>query len=160
MRKKIRISILAAIVRGEGEEQEKDNVKITGDGVMTLENGRIEIRYDEIMGEDGRAENILSFAVEDKNVITLVRDGAISSVMTFSENVRYGGNYNLGFAEFDFTVATRHVSNTVTFESGGLIFLDYSTEIQGVAVQSAKFRFEISCRRQNLSGKIKNIPKK
>ena len=146
MKRKVKIKIFATIRRGEDDDAEKDNIRMTGNGMMTLNRqGRIEIRYDEITGDDGPAINTLSFDVEDSGVITLVREGIVSSVMTFSENKRYGGNYRADFAAFEFTVATKRVSNTVTFEKGGQIILDYNTEIQGVALQSSCFRFDIAC---------------
>ena len=50
----------------------------------------------------------------------------------------------MGFAAFDFTVATRGISNKLNFEKGGVLLLDYNTELQGVAVQESRFRFDIS----------------
>ena len=130
MKRKVKIKIFATIRRGEDDDAEKDNIRMTGNGIT---------------GDDGPAINTLSFDVEDSGVITLVREGIVSSVMTFSENKRYGGNYRADFAAFEFTVATKRVSNTVTFEKGGQIILDYNTEIQGVALQSSCFRFDIAC---------------
>ncbi len=131
-------------MRGEGEDAEKDNVRITSIGVMSFDGNRIEIAYEETMGENGMAFNTLSFDVKEPNIVTLVREGAVSCVMTFSENGRYGGLYDMGFAAFDFTVATRNISNKLNFEKGGVLLLDYNTEIQGVAVQTSRFRFDIS----------------
>ena len=145
MKRKVKIKIFAVVSRGEGDEKDRDHIRITGDGLMTYDKGRIEIRYDEIMGEDGPAVNTLSFDTSDCGVVTLIREGVVSSVMTFSERERYSGNYNAGFAVFEFTVATKHVLNTVTFEKGGRLVLDYNTEIQGVAVQSSRFQFDIFC---------------
>ena len=131
-------------MRGEGEDAEKDNVRINSFGTMSFDGKRIEIGYEETMGENGMAYNTLSFDVRDPNIVTLVREGAVSCVMTFSENGRYGGLYDMGFAAFDFTVATKNISNKLNFEKGGVLLLDYNTEIQGVAVQSSRFRFDIS----------------
>ena len=142
--KQVKLKIFANIVRGEGEEAEKDNVRINSFGVMSFNGKRVEISYEETMGENGIAYNTLSYDVRDPNIVTLVREGAVSCVMTFSENGRYGGLYNLGFASFDFTVATKNISNRLSFEKGGILLLDYNTEIQGVAVQSSRFRFDIS----------------
>lgn len=142
--KQVKLKIFANIVRGEGEEAEKDNVRINSFGVMSFDGKRVEISYEETMGENGIAYNTLSFDVRDPDIVTLVREGAVSCVMTFSENGRYGGLYNLGFASFDFTVATKNISNRLSFEKGGILLLDYNTEIQGVAVQSSRFRFDIS----------------
>ena len=58
--KKIKIKIFAVVSRGEGDEAEREKIRITGNGVMTCEGNRIEIRYDEILGEDGPAVNTLS----------------------------------------------------------------------------------------------------
>jgi len=143
--KKVKIKISAAISRGEGKDAERETIRVTGDGVMTCHGNRIELRYDEILGDDAPALSTLSFDTADCGVITLVREGAVSSVMTFSEKARYSGNYDAGFAVFEFTVVARRVSNTVSFENGGVIILDYSTEIQGVAVQASRFRFDIAC---------------
>ena len=142
--KQVKLKIFANIIRGEGEDAEKDNVRINSLGVMSLIKDRIEISYEETMGENGMAYNTLSFDIKEPDIVTLVRDGAVSCVMTFSENGRYGGLYNLGFASFDFTVATRSISNKINFEKGGVLLLDYNTEIQGVAVQESRFRFDIS----------------
>ena len=140
----VKLKIFANIVRGEGEDAEKDNVRITSMGVMTFDENRIEISYEEAMGENGMAYNVLSFDVNEPNIVTLVREGAVSCVMTFSENGRYGGLYDMGFAAFDFTVATKSIANKIRFEKGGVLLLDYNTEIQGVAVQESRFRFDIS----------------
>ena len=134
-------------MRGEGEDAEKDNVRITSIGTMSFDGNRIEIAYEETMGENGMAFNILSFDIREPDIVTLVREGAVSCVMTFSENGRYGGLYDMGFAAFDFTVATRNISNKLNFEKGGVLLLDYNTEIQGVAVQTSRFRFDISVQR-------------
>lgn len=142
--KQVKLKIFANIVRGEGEDAEKDNVRINSFGTMSFDGKRIEIGYEETMGENGMAYNTLSFDVRDPNIVTLVREGAVSCVMTFSENGRYGGLYDMGFAAFDFTVATKNISNKLNFEKGGVLLLDYNTEIQGVAVQSSRFRFDIS----------------
>ena len=142
--KLVKIKIFAIVVRGEGEDAEKDNVRITSEGKMTFDGKRVEICYVETMDDAGVAHNTLSFDVNDPSIVTLVREGAVSCVMTFSENGRYGGLYNLGFASFDFTVATKRISNKVSFEKGGILLLDYNTELQGVAVQNSRFRFDIS----------------
>ena len=142
--KQVKIKIFAVVVRGEGADAEKDNVRITSEGKMTFDGNRVEIAYEETMGENGMAYNTLSFDVKDPNIVTLVREGAVSCVMTFSENGRYGGLYDMGFAAFDFTVATRRISNKLNFEKGGVLLLDYNTELQGVAVQTSRFRFDIS----------------
>ena len=142
--KKVKIKIFAIVVRGEGEEAEKDNIRITSEGTMSFNGTRVEICYVETMDDAGIAHNTLSFDVNDPGIVTLVREGAVSCVMTFSENGRYGGLYNMGFASFDFTVATKRISNKLTFEKGGVLLLDYNTEIQSVAVQTSRFRFDIS----------------
>ncbi|MBQ3489271.1 MAG: DUF1934 domain-containing protein [Clostridia bacterium] len=142
--KQVKIKIFAIVVRGEGEEAEKDNIRITSEGTMSFDGKRVEICYVESMGENGMAHNALSFDVKEPNMVTLAREGAVSCVMTFSENGRYGGLYNLGFASFDFTVATKRISNKVSFEKGGILLLDYNTELQGIAVQASRFRFDIS----------------
>mgnify|MGYP002514211404 CR=1 FL=1 len=67
------------------------------------------------------------------------------SLSAYTYKIQNGLNlYNMGFASFDFTVATKRISNGLTFEKGGLLFLDYNTEIQGVAMQTSRFRFDIS----------------
>ena len=142
--KKVKIKIFAVVVRGEGEDAEKDNIRITSEGQMTFDGKRVEICYVETMDDAGVAQNTLSFDVQEPGIVTLVREGAVSCVMTFSENGRYGGLYNMGFASFDFTVATKRISNKLTFEKGGILLLDYNTELQGVAVQTSRFRFDIS----------------
>ncbi len=143
--KKVKIKIFAIVMRGEGDDVDKDNIRITSEGVMSIEDGRVEVAYEELMGEDGYVQNVLSFAADEPGVVTLVREGSASTVMTFSEKGRYKGTYDVGFASFEMTVAAKSVSNKVTFEKGGVLLLDYNTELQGVSVQSSRFRFTISC---------------
>ncbi len=142
--KNVKIKIFAIVMRGEEDDVEKDNIRITCDGVMRFDGERIEILYDEVTNEDGVAHNTLSFLASEPEVVTLAREGAMSCVMTFSENCRYRGNYNMGFLSFDFTVATKRVENNVSFEKGGVLILDYNTEIQGVSMQNSRFRFTIT----------------
>ena len=49
--KQVKLKIFANIVRGEGEDAEKDNVRINSLGVMSFDGKRIEIAYDETMDE-------------------------------------------------------------------------------------------------------------
>ncbi len=143
--KKVKIKIFAIVMRGEDEEDlEKDNIRITCDGVMRFDGERLEIVYEESMGEDGMALNTLSFLSAEPSVVTLAREGAVACVMTFSENCRYRGAYHMPMISFDFTVATKRVENHVTFEKGGVLILDYNTEIQGVSMQNSRFRFTIT----------------
>ncbi len=142
--KNVKVKIFAVVMRGEDDDIEKDNIRITCDGVMRHDGERVEIVYEESMGEEGVALNTLSFSEGDPNVVTLTRDGNASCVMTFSENCRYRGTYHLGFLSFDFTVATKRVDNGVSFEKGGVLILDYNTEIQGVSMQNSRFRFTIT----------------
>ena len=60
--KNVKIKLFAAIMRGEGDDVEKDNIRLTSEGVMRLEGDRLEISYEELMGEDGYVENVLSFS--------------------------------------------------------------------------------------------------
>ena len=142
--KNVKVKIFAVLIRGEEDDVEKDNVRITADGVMRMEDGRVEIVYEESLGEEGTTVNTLSFLVAEPNVVTLAREGGASCVMTFSENGRYRGMYHMGFLSFDFTVATKRIENKVSFEKGGVLLLDYNTEMQGVSMQNSKFRFTIS----------------
>ncbi len=142
--KNVKIKIFAVVMRGEEDDIEKDNIRITCDGVMRFDGERVEIEYEEAMGEDGVALNTLSFLVSDPSVVTLSRTGAVSCVMTFSENCRYRGTYDMIMLSFDFTVATKRVENKLSFEKGGTLILDYNTEIQGVSMQNSRFRFTIT----------------
>lgn len=142
--KKVKVRIFAVLTRGEDDDVEKDNVRITCDGVMRLDGDRVEIVYEETMGDEGTATNTLTFSVREPEVVTLAREGSASCVMTFSEKCRYRGTYHMGFLSFDFTVATRRVENGVNFERGGVMLLDYNTETQGVSMQNSRFRFTIT----------------
>ncbi len=144
MKKNIKIRIFGTMERGEGDDPEKESVKIEGDGVMALDGERLTVCYDEFMDENEHVKCTISFDVGEPSVVTLVREGAVHAVLTFSEQARYSGKYDLGFAEMQVTVSARRVANGVTFDHGGTLFLDYSTEVQGVALQTARFRFEIS----------------
>lgn len=144
--KKVKIKIFALVISGEqgDEKPEKDHIRITAEGVMSFDGKRVNIYYDEMMGEDGQSKNVLSFDCNEPNIVTLDRSGAVNCVMTFSENGRYGTLYHMGFGALDLTIATKRISNRITFENGGTLLLDYGTEIQNVSVQLSRFRFDIS----------------
>ncbi len=142
--KQVKLKIFAIVMRGEDDDVEKDNIRITCDGIMRHDGERITIEYEEAMGEEGIAFNTLSFLAKEPEVVTLDRTGAVSCVMTFSEKCRYRGTYDMGFLSFDFTVATKRVENRISYEKGGILILDYNTEIQGVSMQNSRFRFTIT----------------
>ena len=123
-------------------EIEPEVIEIRSLGTMRREDGRIEISYDETeaTGMEG-SSTAVTFLEEERGVVSMIREGAVSTVLVFEAGKRHHCVYNTPFMPFDVCVHTWKVENRLLEE--GWLDLDYVIEIRGAQAERTKFRMEI-----------------
>ena len=123
-------------------ELEPEVIEINTLGRRALEKGRVEISYEETeaTGMAG-SSTAISFAVEQPGVVTMVREGAVSTALVFESGKRHHCVYNTPFMPFEICVHTLKVDNRLSKEK--YLELDYIIEIRGARAERTKFRMEV-----------------
>jgi uncharacterized beta-barrel protein YwiB (DUF1934 family) len=124
------------------EDPEPQNIEINTVGVKRIENGRLEIYYDEseVTGMEGASTSI-SFDLSDKGIVTMLREGSVSTALVFESGRRHHCLYKTPYMPFEVCVNTLSVDNRL--EEDGTLFLDYLIEIRGAKAERTKFEMKI-----------------
>ena len=111
-------------------------------GRREVKDGRMEIVYseDSSTGLEG-SETAISYAEVDRGVVTMIREGAVSTALVFEAGKRHHSVYNTPFMPFTVCVHTLTVSNRL--DSDGILELDYIVEIRGAQAERTKFKLEL-----------------
>lgn len=112
----------------------------TTDGGLTVIDGGYLITFSE--EQDGGVAHTNLYVYESG--VRLVKSGAITSEMCFTEGEVYNTLYCVGPYSFDMTVRTKKIRNTVT-ECGGDLQLIYTMNVGG---QEKNVRMKISSKRK------------
>ncbi|MBQ9783866.1 MAG: DUF1934 domain-containing protein [Clostridia bacterium] len=125
-----------------GLEVEPEVIEINTLGKRGLEKGRVEISYEETeaTGMAG-SSTAVSFMIEQPGVVTMVREGAVSTALVFESGKRHHCLYNTPFMPFEVCVHTLKVDNRLAKEK--YLELDYIIEIRGARAERTKFRMEV-----------------
>ena len=117
-------------------------IEINTFGKKKSENGRIDISYEEseVTGMDGSTTSI-SYDTSAIGVVSMIREGAVSTVLVFEEGKRHHCVYNTPFMPFEVCVHTLKVENNL--EGVGSLSLDYVVEIRGAKAERTKFTMQI-----------------
>ncbi len=118
---------------GEGDT---DDIEFGTNGVLTVTDSTVEIRYreNEQLGMSG-IESLLRFRKDSPGMINLIRKGASPTSMIFDGEIRRRlCTYSIGEAAFDFVIITNSVTNEFSNDRG-VIKLDYVIEIHGVETE-------------------------
>ena len=123
---------------------EPETIEISSIGRLTLNDGRVEIAYDEteITGLDG-STTAISFLLDQAGVVSMIREGAVSTVLVFESKKRHHCIYNTPFMPFEICVHTLKVDNRLLDENEKYLDLDYIIEIRGAQAERTKFRMEL-----------------
>lgn len=123
-------------------EAEPETVEINTVGKLRLENGRVEVSYEEteVTGMEG-STTAVTYAKGQEGIVSMVREGAVSTVLVFEENKRHHCVYNTPFMPFQVCVHTLKVENRLLDEK--YIALDYIVEIRGAKAERTKFRIDV-----------------
>ncbi len=129
-------------VMAEDLRNEPETIEINTLGRWTVQDGRTEIAYEETeaTGMEG-ATTALSFQNDQSGVISMVREGAVSTVLVFEAGKRHHCVYQTPFMPFEVCVRTVKVENRLAED--GYLTLDYIIEIRGAQAERTKFRMEL-----------------
>ena len=121
-----------------GEVAEGEKIEIATDGTLSLENGRVELSYDEteLTGMEG-SRTAISFSEDTPELITMVREGTVSTALVFEPNKRHHCVYKTPYMPFELCVRTLKVDNKL--ESENRLYIDYIIEIRGAKAERTKF---------------------
>jgi len=124
------------------DNNEPETVEINTVGIIKRENGRVEISYEEteVTGMQG-STTAVSYMPSDSGIVTMVREGAVSTALVFEEGKRHHCVYNTPFMPFSVCVHTLTVNNKLDTEK--YVELDYIVEIRGAQAERTKFRMEL-----------------
>ncbi len=123
-------------------EAEPETIEINSLGRLSRVNGRVEISYDEteVTGMEG-STTAISFMEEADGVVSMIREGAVSTALVFEEGKRHHCVYNTPFMPFEVCVRTLKVNNRLSEDR--YLDLDYVIEIRGAQAERTKFRMEL-----------------
>ena len=126
----------------ESAEVEPEIVEINTVGRLIVENGRVEIVYDEteVTGMEG-STTIVTFAADAKEMVSMIREGVVSTALVFEGGKRHHCVYNTPYMPFEVCVHTLKVDNRLIDQK--YIDLDYIVEIRGAKAERTKFRLEL-----------------
>ena len=146
----VRYEVEASLFSEENENElfdllgsdEPETVEINTVGRSVRKDGRVEISYEEteVTGMEG-STTAVSFLEADSGIVTMIREGAVSTALVFEEGKRHHCVYNTPFMPFQVCVHTLKVDNKLLTE--GTVDLDYIVEIRGARAERTKFRMEV-----------------
>ena len=104
------------------------------------ENGRVTITYDdsEILEMPDTLTQV-TYTVDDPGCVSIVRSGALRSMITLEEGKRNMGEYKIGPYSLAVAFYGRRVKNTVK-DGTGEIELDYTVEMNGSGTSRTKMK--------------------
>ena len=137
MTKNVLISIRGT-QRSHGEEPQV--IELTTDGKLSRSGGVYAVSYVE-SEMTSMAGIVTTFQVEP-GCVRLIREGPMSSTMTFVAGEKTESLYDLGFGAMLLGVITRKVSADLN-DSGGTIYVDYDVEIEHVPVGSNTYEVAV-----------------
>ncbi|MBR6557466.1 MAG: DUF1934 domain-containing protein [Clostridia bacterium] len=131
--------------KDKGKETKENTIELDTDGIIKYSNGRIELSYDEteLTGMEG-STTALYFDEDNRGLVTMLRQGAVNTVLVFEEGKRHVCVYETEYFPFELTIHTYRVENNLG-PDGGTFSIDYVIEIHGSA--SERTRFKLTARK-------------
>ncbi|MBR2293024.1 MAG: DUF1934 domain-containing protein [Clostridia bacterium] len=126
----------------DGGAPEPQTIDINTVGKRERSEGRLKISYEETeaTGMDGSVTEI-TFLTDQPEVVSMIREGAVSTALVFEEGKRHHCLYQTPFMPFEICVRTIKVENRLMED--GYLALDYVIEIRGAKAERTKFRMEV-----------------
>lgn len=136
------IDLLSAVF---GEAPEPEIMEINSVGKLLVEDGdcgRTELRYEEteVTGMSGATTSV-SFANHQPGIVSMLREGSVSTALVFESGKRHHCIYNTPFMPFEVCVHTLRVENRIAED--GSLDLDYIVEIRGAQAERTQFHLQI-----------------
>lgn len=121
---------------------DEDNVEMITDGILRMEDGRVEVSYEEteLTGMEG-STSCVSFAVDNPGLVSMMRGGTVSTALVFEPHRRHICAYQTPYMPFEICVYTTHVDNRLL--DLGTLDLDYLIEVRGAQAEHTHFNMTI-----------------
>ncbi|MBR2388558.1 MAG: DUF1934 domain-containing protein [Clostridia bacterium] len=116
---------------------EDDAMVINTDGILSVEDGRVDFAYDEseITGMEG-SKTSLSYDESNPSLVTMIRTGTVSTSLVFEQGKRHHCVYKTPYMPFEVCVHTLKVDNKLDTEKS--LYIDYIIEIRGAKAERTK----------------------
>ena len=123
-------------------EDGEEAIELSTEGYMKIENGRVTLGYEEteLTGMEGSSTSV-SFNENDQGLVSMHRDGAVTTALVFERGKRHHCVYNTPIMPFEICVKTIKVENKILTE--GTLVLDYIIEIRGAKAERTKFEISV-----------------
>ncbi len=123
-------------------ECDSEAIELSTEGLLTFDERRVELSYEEsdLTGMEGSRTSV-SFEPTQSGLVTMTRDGSVSTTLVFEQGRRHHCVYNTPIMPFEICVRTLKVENNVL--SNGTLKLDYIIEIRGAQAERTKFELQI-----------------
>ncbi len=138
---------------GESRTDFPDKAKATGtpetvmyitEGEICEIDGTVQIKYNESEFTDMPDEiTTLAFLKNSPNLVTLGRNGECNAVMAFEAGMTYKSIYNAYGASLNIDTTTFALINTVTYDDGGELLLDYIITSQGSLISKTLMKITV-----------------
>ena len=137
------VKLLLEYIFGDEEREEFDGLynDIDGDdfvdmiteGELTIsDEGEVELSYLEGDGTGLEGTEVkLVFSKNDPDLISMIRFGSMSTMLSFEAGKRHKSVYKTPYMPFDLTVNTLEVENTLLDD--GALYLNYLMEVRGLS---------------------------
>ncbi|MBQ7384143.1 MAG: DUF1934 domain-containing protein [Clostridia bacterium] len=120
----------------------EEAIELATEGFMRIEGERVTLGYEEseLTGMEGSSTSIF-FELGDSGLVSMHRDGAVSTALVFERGKRHHCVYNTPIMPFEICVKTIKVENKILIE--GTLILDYIIEIRGAKAERTKFEISV-----------------
>ena len=119
-----------------------EEAEIMMEGRLIKTSTRAELVYEEgeLTGMEGSTTKI-AFRLDDPELVTMMRGGAVSTALVFQPHQRHVCVYNTPFSAFEVCVHTLEVRNELLEK--GEMYLDYLIEIHGAKTERCKMTLTV-----------------
>jgi len=142
MMKNIRLKITGAHIY---EEVEENQMELVTEGKFYQRAGNLYLTYDE--SEFSGMKGCKTRLTLKGNTVRMTRKGSAVGIDTeihFEKGKRYSGFYDTPYGPVEMEVLTNELSNTVDFEDGGIVDIDYSISLKGLAEGRSRLNIEVT----------------
>ena len=120
-------------------EVESEKIEFYTEGELTLtRDGKYCLSYDEskLTGMEGSVTSV-NFQLDDRGLVTLMRNGTFRMVMVFENGKRHICTYQTPYMPIELCVVTKKLENSLS-EDGGTLRVEYSIETNGMRCELTK----------------------
>lgn len=120
-----------------------DKIELVTEGIIRDRAGRIELEYDEteLTGMEG-STTIVSYDKHTPGIISVLRDGSISTALVFEAGARHICAYETPYMPLELCVTTTTLENNLSYE-GGRLELDYVIESGGERTERTRLSLSV-----------------